>query len=64
MFRSSFIPYKAYAPLVVDPDRVLPLPIGLQSFKAIAWRHAKIAQHPRLIQETQFSQGDILDIRR
>jgi hypothetical protein len=41
---------------------MLSLTISSQRFKAIAGRHAKIAQYPRLIQKTQFSQRDILDI--
>jgi hypothetical protein len=43
---------------------MLALPIGRQRLKTIAGRHAKIAQHPRLIEKTQFSQSDILDVRR
>jgi hypothetical protein len=40
---------------------MLSLPIGLQRLKTIARRHAKIAQHPGLIQKAQFSQSDVLD---
>jgi hypothetical protein len=43
---------------------MLPLTVRSKCFEAITGRHAKIAQHSRLIQKTQFSQGDILDIRR
>ena len=43
---------------------MLPLPIGLQRLKTIAGWYAKIAQYPRLIQKTQLSQCDILDVRR
>ena len=64
MCRSSFIPNKAYAPLIVDPDRMLSLSIGSQRLEAIARRYAKIAQDPCPIQKTQFSQSDILDVRR
>jgi hypothetical protein len=61
---SSLIPNKTDAPLIVDPDRMLPLAIGSQSFEAIARRHAQIGQRSRLIQKTQLSQSDILDVRR
>jgi hypothetical protein len=43
---------------------MLPLSIRFKCFEVVAGRYAKIAQHPRLIQETQFSQRDILDVRR
>jgi hypothetical protein len=43
---------------------MLSLAIRSQCFKAIAGRNAKIAQHPGLIQKTQFSQSNILDVRR
>jgi hypothetical protein len=60
----SLIPYKADAPLVIDPDRILSLPIGSQGLKTIAGRHPKIAQYPGLIQKTQLSESDVLDVRR
>jgi hypothetical protein len=50
--------------LVVDPDRVLSLPIGPERLKAIAGWHAKIAEHPGLIQQTKLSQSDALNVRR
>ena len=43
---------------------MLSLTIRSECFEAIAGRHAKIAQHARLIQKAQFSQSDILDVRR
>jgi hypothetical protein len=49
MRRSSLIPRKTDAPLVVDTDRMLSLPIGLKRFQAIAGWHPKIAQYPGLI---------------
>jgi hypothetical protein len=41
-----------------------PLTIRFKCFEAIAWRNAKVGQHARLIQRTQFSQSHILDVRR
>jgi hypothetical protein len=49
--------------LIIDPDRVLSVAIRSKCFEAIAGRNAKIAQHPRLVQKTQFSQSNILDVR-
>jgi hypothetical protein len=43
---------------------MLSVTIRSKCFEAIAGRNAKIAQHPRLVQKTQFSQCDILDVRR
>jgi hypothetical protein len=64
MRRSSFIPNETYAPLVVDPDRVLSLPIGPQRLQAIARWYAKITKQPSLIQKTKLSQSNVLDIGR
>jgi hypothetical protein len=64
MRRSSLILNKTDAPLVVDADRVLSQTIRSQGFQTVAWRHAQIVQDACLIQKTQFSQRDILDIRR
>jgi hypothetical protein len=61
--RSSLIPHETYAPLVVDPNRVLSLAIGLQCLKAIAGWYTKIANHPSLIQKTKLSQSNVLDVR-
>jgi len=43
---------------------MLSFSIRSQRFQAIAGRYAKIAQHPRLIQKTQFSECNILNVRR
>jgi hypothetical protein len=59
---SSLIPNETNAPLVIDPDRILPVSIRPQCLKAISGRHAEIAQHPRLIQKTKLSQSDILNV--
>jgi hypothetical protein len=64
MRRSSLIPYKADAPLIIDPDRILSLAIRSKRFEAIAGRDAKVTQGARLIQKTQFSERNVLDVRR
>jgi hypothetical protein len=43
---------------------MLPLTIRSERLKAIAGRDAKISQRPGLIQKTQLSQGNILDVGR
>jgi hypothetical protein len=64
MRRSSLIPYKADAPLIIDPDRMLPLTIRSKCLKTIAGWDPKISQRPGLIQKAQLSQGNILDVSR
>ena len=64
MRRSSFIPDETYPPLIVDPDRVLSLPVRLQAFQPIAGRNPEIAEHPGLVQKTKFSERHVLDIGR
>jgi hypothetical protein len=64
MRRSSFIPDETDPPLIVDPDRVLTLPIRFQGFESIARGNAKIAEYPSLVQKTKFSECDILNIGR
>jgi hypothetical protein len=43
---------------------MLSLPIRFQRFQAITGRYPKIAQYPGLIQKTQLSQGNVLNVRR
>jgi len=43
---------------------MLSLAIRSQRFEAIVGRYAKIAQCPCLIEKSQFSESDILDVRR
>ena len=43
---TSFPPNKADLPLVIDANRILPRPLALQRFKAIARRNTKIARAP------------------
>ena len=41
---------------------MLPLTIRSKCFEPIAGRNAKISERPRLIEKTQFSQSNVLDI--
>jgi hypothetical protein len=43
---------------------MLPLTIRFKRLEAIAGRNAKVGQHARLVQKTQFSQSHILNVRR
>jgi hypothetical protein len=61
MSRSSVIPNKTDAPLVIDPDRMLTLTVCLQRFEPVAWRNPEIGQHSRLIEQAQLPQGCILN---
>jgi hypothetical protein len=54
-FRRAFRrPYKADPELIVDPDRVSPLPITQQRFKSIAWGRLQVAQIARGVEIAQF----------
>jgi hypothetical protein len=55
MRRSSLFPDEAYPPLVIDADRVLPLPISSHRFKPIARGHTQIAVYAGLIQKDEAS---------
>jgi hypothetical protein len=58
------MPNKTDAPLIVDPNRVLPLPVCLQRFEPVTGRNAKVVESPGLIQKTKFSQRDVLNVWR
>jgi hypothetical protein len=60
----SISPNEANPPLIVDADRMLPAPILRQCLKPIAGRHPEIIECPGIVDETQLSQRDGLDIRR
>jgi hypothetical protein len=64
MRRSSLIPDETDPPLIVDPDRVLTLPVCPQGFEAVARGNTKVAKDPSLIQETKLAKRDILNIGR
>jgi hypothetical protein len=64
MRRSSLIPDETDTPLVVDSDRMLSVPIRLQSFQSIARRNTEIAESPGLIQKTKLSERHVLNIGR
>ncbi|KPF46613.1 hypothetical protein IP76_06520 [Rhizobium sp. AAP43] len=61
---SSIMPVEANAPLVVDPYAVLAEPVTFQGFQPIAWRNAEVLQDPRVVDQTEFSQRNSLNVRR
>ena len=58
------MPDETDPPLIVDPYRVLPLPIRPQGFQPIAWRNPEITEHARLVQDTKLSERYVLNIGR
>jgi hypothetical protein len=59
----SVMPPEANLPLLVDAKAVLPTPIALQRFEAIAGRYPQIVQGSCLVQRTQLAQSDRLDLQ-
>src|SRR5438094_8261905 len=58
------LPAEANAPLVIDTDAVLPVPVALQRFKPISRRSAQISQAPGLVQQQQLSPSRPSNLRR
>ena len=63
-FRTKIGPAKAYAPLVVDPDRMLALAVPLQCFQAIRGRHSQGVERTRRVEHAKLAARDRKDIRR
>jgi len=64
IFRTFRRPYKANAPLIVDPNRVLSLSITLESFKPISRWSPQIVQRGRCVQVAELSSRDLEQIDR
>lgn len=60
----TFYPFEADAPLVIDADAVLSFASACQALKAICRGDSQIIQILGVVEHTQFSQGNLLDIRR
>ena len=58
----AITPFEADAPLIVDPNAVLPFAFTLQQFQMIARRNAQIVQDRGPVQLFQFAKGRPLDI--
>lgn len=57
-------PAKAHAPLVIDPDAVLPLTVATQSLKPVRWRQTEIRQHDRGDDTLEPHPSPALNLRR
>ena len=55
---------KTYAPLIVDPDRMLTLSVPLKLVKLVSGRRLEILQSRRYINVLEFSPCPPTDIRR
>src|SRR5208337_1475199 len=60
--RPSFRPDEADAPLVVDPDTVLPRTIASQYLQAVARRSCQVAQCLGVVQLPQLALRDALKV--
>jgi len=60
----AFSPDETDSPLIVDADRMLPVPFASQYFEPVARRHTQIIDTPGVIEQTQFLQSHALNIRR
>jgi hypothetical protein len=61
---TSLRPYETNASLVVDANAHLAFPIAVQRFRPVSSRNAQVAETPSLIEQTQLSQRDRLNIGR
>lgn len=57
-------PAEADAPLVIDADGVLALPVAFERFEAIAGRDGEVVEFGDGVNLGEFPQGDALDVRR
>src|SRR5687767_14025875 len=55
-------PDETDAPLIVDPDRMLPAAVASQGFEAIGRWNAQIGEALRRIEQTQPTQGGNLNV--
>ena len=60
VMRLALYPAKADAPLVIDPDRVLPRAIATQSLQTIARRRAKVIQPSRIVEHQELAPNNAL----
>src|SRR5580658_8882236 len=57
-------PAEADPPLLVDPDRVLALPIARERLKPVSRRDSQVFQANRRVEKTKLSQGGVLYLGR
>jgi hypothetical protein len=59
--RIAVPPHEAQAPLIVDPNAMLPLAFAAQRLKTIPRRRCQVRQSNRPVQQEQFSSRHSLD---
>jgi hypothetical protein len=57
-------PHETYAPLIIDPDTMLSLPRAFQRLKPVGWWNPEVLQKMRIVQHSEFSARDRLDVGR
>jgi hypothetical protein len=57
----AFSPPKAYTPLLVNPDAVLPRTVTMEGFQSIAWWRGQVAQLCRRVKLRQLPLRDPFD---
>jgi hypothetical protein len=58
----SIDPFKAYPPLVIDPDTILPCPVSAKLLQPVCRRNAKILECDSIVEHAQFAIADLLDV--
>ena len=58
------LPAKTNAPLVVNPNTMLALPVMLQGFEPVVRRNRQIPQNARIVEHSELAQGRRLDVDR
>src|SRR5271165_2450522 len=64
MIWTSWCPYEADAPLLVDADAVLAGAIALQGLEPVVRWHREVGQHLGVIEQPQFAQCGLLNVVR
>ena len=55
-------PFKAYPPLIVDPDAVLPCPVAAELLQPVCWRNAEVVQCDGIVEHAKLAVVDLLDV--
>ena len=62
--RIAVLESEADTPLIVDGDRVLACPLGLEHVQPIAWRYAEVGELGRHMHGLELPQGPARHMRR
>ncbi len=57
----ALLPYETDAPLIVDANTVLPLPVALEQLQPVAGDGSQIPELPSGIEHPQFAESYVLD---